>query len=165
MIRILLRAMMRTALVLARLAALAFSTGVRAPSRVRVIDADTIFHVLSGTRVRLHGIDALERDQDLSAAAHATAALRQRIGTNLVRCHPRGRDRHGRTLATCFVQEQGERRLNLNRWLVEQGHAVAYRRYSRAYVGAERRARAARKGIWKQPFIRPEQWRRSRAQR
>lgn len=33
--------------------------------------------------------------------------------------------------------------------MVEQGHAIAFRRYSLAYVAAEERARKARRGLWR----------------
>ena len=70
-------------------------------------------------------------------------------------CVPKGTDRYGRTLAICF--EAGE---DLNRLMVIDGQAVAYRQFSHRYVGEENAARAARRGIWGTEFEMPWEWRR-----
>ena len=44
-----------------------------------------------------------------------------------------------------------------------QGWAVAYRRYSHAYVELESAARAAARGVWAGEFVMPWDWRRGRA--
>jgi hypothetical protein len=44
---------------------------------------------------------------------------------------------------------------------VRQGHAVAYRRYSKEYVGAKNAARAARRGIWDGELQLPWEWRKT----
>jgi hypothetical protein len=49
---------------------------------------------------------------------------------------------------------------DLNGWMVRQGWAVAYRRYSMDYVEAENAAQQARAGIWIGRFIDPASWRR-----
>ena len=48
---------------------------------------------------------------------------------------------------------------DVNRWMVRQGWALAYPRYSRAYVGEEKAARAARHGIWNGRFVPLRRWR------
>lgn len=53
----------------------------------------------------------------------------------------------------------------VNAWLVEQGFAVAYRRYSDAYAAHEARARTARRGLWAGTFEEPEAWRIAHARR
>ena len=45
--------------------------------------------------------------------------------------------------------------------MVEHGWAVAFRKYSLAYVAAEESARAAKRGIWAGTFTMPEEWRRT----
>jgi endonuclease YncB( thermonuclease family) len=72
-----------------------------------------------------------------------------------VSCEERDLDRHGRIVAVCFAGG-----LDLNPWLVQQGWAVAYRRYSRDYVAAEAEAKAAGRGLWAGSFVQPEAWRR-----
>ena len=49
---------------------------------------------------------------------------------------------------------------DLNAWLVSEGHALAYRRYSLKYVEQEKAARAVRRGIWAGDFVAPWDWRR-----
>ena len=128
----------------------------------RVIDADTID--VAGERVRLSGIDAPERGQRCRDAAGrcyrcgkaATRALRARIGGGAVRCEVSGRDRYGRALGTCYAADGGD----LESWLVRNGHALAYRRYSQAYIGEEDAARSARAGMHSGDFVPPWRWRR-----
>ena len=44
-------------------------------------------------------------------------------------------------------------------WLVKNGWALAYRRYSKAYVGQEQAAQAAGRGMWRGEFVMPWDWR------
>ena len=46
--------------------------------------------------------------------------------------------------------------------MVSQGFALAYRKYSTAYVGQERAAKAARRGLWRGEFVAPWDWRRGK---
>jgi endonuclease YncB( thermonuclease family) len=48
---------------------------------------------------------------------------------------------------------------DIGRWMVEQGHAIAYRKYSMAYVPAEDQARAAKAGLWAGEFQNPAEYR------
>lgn len=66
------------------------------------------------------------------------------------------RDRYGRRVARCRVNGH-----DLNGLMVSEGHAVAYRRYSRRYVGEEKTARNADRGVWGTQFEMPWDWRRS----
>ena len=75
---------------------------------------------------------------------HATQALRTRIGPGAVTCTIEGRDRYLRALGICYAADGTD----LNGWLVSQGHALAYRRYSTQYVPQEDQAKAAQAGIW-----------------
>jgi len=125
-----------------------------------VIDADTI--EIHGTRIRLHGIDAPESRQECTRTNGATwrcgqqAALAHadRIGRSSVRCEARYRDRYGRPVAICFKGAE-----DLNRWLVQNGWAVAYSKYSKDYVADEGSARSARTNIWSGTFEMPWDWR------
>ncbi len=51
---------------------------------------------------------------------------------------------------------------DLGAWMVRQGLALAYRRYSREHVDEETEARAARRGIWASEFVKPWEWRRGK---
>lgn len=137
-----------------------------APARLagtaRVLDADTL--EMRGHRVRLDGIDAPEtrqacrrNGQRYQCGVAATQALRRRIGGHAVACAVSGQDRHGRLLAFCQAADGTD----LNSWLVEQGWALASRRYATRYVAQEERARAAQAGLWAGAFVPPWEWRRS----
>lgn len=126
----------------------------------RIIDGDTID--VAGTRIRLEGIDAPEDGQLCisgkqslyNCGALASATLDAKIGGVAVRCEGSRQDRYGRLLATCFSEG-----ININAWLVEEGWAVAFVRYSRAYLGEEERARAGLRGMWRGAFVAPWDWR------
>ena len=128
-----------------------------------VIDGDTI--EIHGIRIRLHGIDAPESRQLCTrptgerwrCGQQASLALSDQIGRSTVSCDPRDTDRYGRTVAVCRT-----RGVDLNGWLVTQGWAVAYRRYSLDYVRAEDQARAASRGVWSGQFDMPWEWRAAR---
>ena len=128
-----------------------------------VIDGDTI--EIHGTRIRLNGIDAPESGQRCQNARgtawrcgqQAALALSDRIGRRQVNCQQTDTDRYGRVVADCFAG--GE---NLNRWMVHDGWAVAYVRYSDDYSHDEDLARAARRGIWSAEFEMPWDWRQAR---
>jgi endonuclease YncB( thermonuclease family) len=126
-----------------------------ATGRVSVVDGDTL--ELHGLRIRLAAIDAPEARQtcELSGKAwpcgrRAAFALADLVGTRSVTCRWRERDRFRRPVARC---ETGG--MDLGGWLVEQGWALAYRRYGTVYVAQEDRARAARRGLWAGRFVPP----------
>lgn len=131
--------------------------------RVSVIDGDTI--EIHGQRIRLHGIDAPEKGQPCFDATSkpyrcgqiAAMALDEFIGASPVQCRERDIDRYGRTVADCSVR--GE---DMELWLVRNGHAMAYRRYSSDYIGAEQEAKNAKRGIWAGHTQAPWEWRKDR---
>jgi len=49
--------------------------------------------------------------------------------------------------------------------LVSAGWAVAYRRYAKDYIMAEKQAAETRQGIWQGSFTHPEVWRRKQRQK
>lgn len=129
--------------------------------RASIIDGDTI--EIQGKRIRLFGMDAPEsrqvcRDEDghdYRCGQRAALALADKIGRRTVSCDPKDVDRYGRIVAVC--KSGGE---DLNGWLVREGLAVAYRRFSMDYVPMEDAARSAKRGIWAGSFVEPKEWRR-----
>jgi endonuclease YncB( thermonuclease family) len=127
-----------------------------------VIDGDTI--EIHGQRIRLHGIDAPEASQTCNLdgkpwrCGQASAnALAEYIDRRTVTCEPRARDRYRRLVAACSVGGA-----SISAWMVREGWAVAYRRYSQDFVADETAARASRRGIWRSVFIVPWEWRAQR---
>ncbi len=126
-----------------------------------VIDGDTI--EIHDVRIRLHGIDSPEGRQQCfresgtpwRCGQEAALALSDYVGRANVRCEPRDRDRYGRVVAVCYKGLE-----DLNRWMVANGWAAAYRAYSVDYVADEERARNAKLGIWSGSFEMPWEWRR-----
>ena len=128
----------------------------------RVIDGDTL--EIQGQRIRLHGIDAPESRQlcfidgkPWQCGKDATNALTGKIARRLVTCEDLGRDRYKRIIGRCTVA--GE---DIESWMVVNGWAVAYRRFSLNYVDQEADAQAARRGIWASEFVKPWEWRRGK---
>ena len=125
-----------------------------------VIDGDTI--EIHGTRIRLHGIDAPESGQACEALGNtyrcgqrAAIALDTFLGSQTVKCQQTDTDRWKRVIARCLVRE-----IDLGKWMVENGWAIAYRRYSTEYVDAEQQAQSKKLGVWAGEFTTPEEWRR-----
>ena len=125
-----------------------------------VTDGDTLR--IGEQKIWLHGIDAPESKQTCRAGGKtwrcgvsATQALRERLGGRPVACESRDRDRYGRIVAVCRLA--GE---DLNAWMVAQGWAVAYTKYSRDYVAEEASAKSGRRGVWRGEFVLPSRWRR-----
>jgi endonuclease YncB( thermonuclease family) len=116
---------------------------------------------IHGERIRLYGIDAPESCQTCIDASgrtwrcgqRAALALQDLIGRRTVSCVGRDIDRYGRIVAQC---QQGD--IDISDWLVGQGLALAYRRYSEAYIPAQRAAAAAQRGLWAGSFTAPWDW-------
>jgi endonuclease YncB( thermonuclease family) len=126
-----------------------------------VIDGDTL--EIRGIKVRLYGIDAPEmgqlctdaKGQRYRCGAKAANELANFIARRTVSCTRRSTDRYGRMIAVCFLGKT-----NLNEWMVQQGWALAYARYTSAYVAAQRQAVANRRGLHQGSFEAPWDWRR-----
>ena len=135
----------------------------QASAEVRVIDADTI--VLDGMKVRLSGIDAPETAQLCLnekgkhyfcglKATQELIKLVDSINTKSFECKYNGSDKYGRFIGDCWADG-----IYINAWLVKNGWAMAYRRYSNEFVGEEIEAKKKKVGIWSGTFIEPWKWR------
>ena len=108
---------------------------------VRVVDGDTID--VGDTRIRLHGIDALERGQTCQTRTGqhwgcgdwTTRQVRDRFEGQIAQCTAVTTDRYGRTVARCDVSG-----VDLGAQLVRDGFAYAYVKYSTAYLAQEQHA-------------------------
>ena len=134
----------------------------------KVVDGDTI-HIKS-YKIRLEGIDAPEMKQkckkpylqmifftfqkDYYCGQISKKKLIQKIGKEPVKCILLGKDRYNRYLGKCL-----KGKINLNRWMVRNGYAIAYRKYSKLYILDENFAKEEKLGLWRGTFIKPEKWR------
>tara|TARA_B100000768_G_C11230683_1_gene354902 strand:- start:441 stop:911 length:471 start_codon:yes stop_codon:yes gene_type:complete len=125
-----------------------------------VTDGDTI--KILNNKIRLHGIDAPEKKQkctkdakDYNCGVVATQMLIKKISGNTVKClTQKNKDRYNRFIGVCFVKQE-----DINKWMVRNGYAVAYKRYSEDYILDENFAKTNKLGLWSGSFLKPEKWR------
>ena len=126
---------------------------------IKIIDGDTIH--LNNEKIRFTGIDTPELKQTCNknneiiyCGIQARELLINKIGKNKVNCVKEGKDQYKRTLAECFVND-----LSLSRFLVREGYAFAYRKYSKKFIIDEDFARKNKIGMWSMQFEYPWDWR------
>ncbi len=133
-----------------------------------VIDGDTI--VINRNKIRLFGIDAPEKKQkcqkpwlsisfltfnrNYQCGVISTNKLKSKINKKLIMCETYNKDRYNRFIAECY-----KNKTNLNRWMVLNGYAVAYRKYSKKFVAQENLAKREKLGLWAGVFEMPWDWR------
>ena len=155
--------MLRSCLLAAALLAATPAICADIVGRASVVDGDTID--IHGTRIRLDGVDAPESRQTCLDAAgrkyrcgqvSANALDRFLSASQPIACRPTGRN-YGRVVAICRRADGTD----INRWLVANGYAVDWPKYSKGrYAGEQARAQAARLGIWRGWFELPCEFRR-----
>ena len=137
----------------------------------KVVDGDTVH--IDNYKFRLEGIDAPEMRQqckkesfkisffigftfykDYSCGRVSKEKLITKIDTTEIKCISSSKDRYKRYIATCY-----KGKTNLNQWMVRNGFAIAYRRYSKKYVPDEVLAKENKLGLWQGKFMEPEKWR------
>ncbi|MBM3299980.1 MAG: thermonuclease family protein [Deltaproteobacteria bacterium] len=116
---------------------------------VGVVDGDTIEVMHDGRpeRIRLHGIDCPESDQDFGTRATEFTSLM--VFGKVVEVAPTGADKHGRPVA--WVTVHGK---SLNKELVRVGLAWWYRWFApedKELEALENEARKSRVGLWFHP--------------
>jgi endonuclease YncB( thermonuclease family) len=126
---------------------------------IKIIDGDTIH--LNNEKIRFTGIDTPELKQTCNknneiiyCGIQARQLLINKIGKKKVNCVKEGKDQYKRTLAECFVND-----LSLSRFLVREGYAFAYRKYSKKFIIDEDFARKNKIGMWSMQFEYPWDWR------
>ena len=126
---------------------------------IKIIDGDTIH--LNSEKIRFTGIDTPELKQTckknseiIYCGIKARQLLIDKIGKDKVICVREGKDQYKRTLAECFVND-----LSLSRFLVREGYAFAYRKYSKKFINDEDFAKKNNLGMWSMNFEYPWDWR------
>ena len=137
----------------------------------KIVDGDTVY--INDNKFRLEGIDAPEMRQqckkesfkissiigftfykDYNCGKVSKEKLISKINGSKIKCIFANKDRYKRYIATCF-----RGKINLNQWMVRNGFAIAYRRYSKKYVLDEDYAKENKLGLWQGKFVNPEKWR------
>ena len=137
----------------------------------KIVDGDTIY--IDNYKFRLEGIDAPEMRQqckkeslkissiigftfykDYSCGKVSKEKLISKIHGSKIKCIFTTKDKYKRYIATCYKEK-----INLNQWMVRNGYAIAYRRYSKKYVPDEDFAKENKLGLWQGKFMNPEKWR------
>ena len=149
------------------------------PAEGNAIDGETL--LLRGVEVQLFGMDAVEVDQicqdaegaDYPCGRRATYALQTLLRTGAVVCFPLFAVNENRVVAVCELVEDGaeipsspidflqdERRRNLSRLMIAQGHALSIGIGSQYFGSDQDEAQRQRIGIWQGSFQPPSAWRR-----
>ena len=135
----------------------------------KVIDGDTI--KIKKNKIRLFGIDAPEMKQickktwlsisffslskDYPCGEVSTNKLKIKINNKFIICKSNNKDRYDRFIAECYKDKS-----NINKWMVRNGYAVAYKSYSKKFVAQENLAKKEKLGLWSGTFKMPWEWRR-----
>ena len=136
----------------------------------KVIDGDTI--KIQKDKIRLLGIDAPEKKQkcqktslsisfltfnrDYPCGEISTNRLKSKIDNKFITCKYNNKDRYKRIIAECFKDKT-----NINAWMVRNGYAVAYIKYSKKFISQENIARKEKFGLWAGVFEMPWDWRKN----
>ncbi len=134
----------------------------------KVIDGDSL--EINNNKIRLFGIDAPEKKQickkpylvisffifhkNYECGLMVANRLKKLINNKSIKCISKSKDRYDRYLSTCYLKKK-----DINAWLVKNGYAIAYRRYSTKYLIEEQHAKKNKLGIWEGIFQNPEEWR------
>ena len=135
-----------------------------------VIDGDTI--KIKNNKIRLSGVDAPEAKQSCKkiflsiqffsfnkkypCGKISTNKLKKLLKNKIILCKVENIDRYKRKLATCY-----KNKLNINSWLVRNGYALAYVKYSKKYILQEKEAERDKLGLWQGTFEKPWEWRKN----
>ena len=130
--------------------------------QLTVTDGDTIR--IGEERIRFSGIDAPEMKQtclyqeiEFNCGEFSKNLLIEKIADQEVSCIRESKDQYGRTLAECFVGKE-----SLSSYLVREGYAFAYRKYSDKFIDDEEYAQSKGNGMWSMEFILPWEYRRQK---
>ena len=136
----------------------------------KVTDGDSIR--IDGKKIRFYGIDAPEKNQlcrkpwltisfisfskDYPCGQISTDKLKKKINNKLLICKWTNKDKYKRYIAECF-----KNKTNVNAWMVRNGYAVAYRKYSKKFISQEIFAKKEKLGLWSGTFMMPWDYRKN----
>ena len=141
---------------------LLFPLSLIAQDDLRIIDGDTIH--LNGDKIRFSGIDTPEINQmckkdeiDIPCGEIAKELLIKKIGNTVPICILEDTDQYGRMLGECYIEKE-----SLSSYLVREGFAFAYTRYSKKFLEDEQFAIKNKSGMWSMDFIFPWDFRKKK---
>ena len=133
-----------------------------AQGELKIVDGDTIH--LDGHKIRFSGIDTPEINQmckkdkiDIPCGEIAKELLIKKIGNTVPICILEDKDQYGRMLGECYIEKE-----SLSSYLVREGFAFAYTRYSKKFVEDELFAIKNKSGMWSMDFIFPWDFRKNK---
>ena len=133
-----------------------------AQGELKIVDGDTIH--LDGHKIRFSGIDTPEINQmckkdetDIPCGEMAKELLIKKIGNAIPNCILEDKDQYGRMLGECYIEEE-----SLSSYLVREGFAFAYTKYSKKFVEDEQFAIKNKSGMWSMDFIFPWDFRKNK---
>ena len=142
------------------LSILLFTSNTFSQEKAYVVDGDTIH--IGSNKYRFSGIDTPEMKQTCSkdnkiimCGLLAKNALIHKINNHPVLCKQETIDRYKRIVAECFVNNE-----SLSKYLVRNGYAFVYRKYSKKFIEDERYAKENKLGLWSMNFEYPWEYRR-----
>ncbi len=129
----------------------------------KIIDGDTI--KIGETTIRIYGIDAPEFGQECvdrygksyRCGQHAKAALTNLIKHRKLKCDVRAEDDYFRKISVCYADGK-----DIGEWMIENGQAWAFVKYSSDYIDQEEKARIQKAGIWQANNTPPWKYRKMR---
>ena len=128
---------------------------------LNVIDGDTI--KINNIKYRFSGIDTPEINQTckkdeeiIYCGIIAKNKLIAKIGNHIPNCVAESTDRYKRIIAECFVNNK-----SLSKYLVRNGYAFAYRKYSKKFILDEDFAKKNKLGLWQMEFQYPWEYRKT----
>ena len=128
---------------------------------LNVIDGDTI--KINNIKYRFSGIDTPEINQTckkdeeiIYCGIIAKNKLIEKIGSHIPNCIAESTDRYKRIIAECFVNNK-----SLSKYLVRNGYAFAYRKYSKKFILDEDFAKKNKLGLWQMEFQYPWEYRKT----
>ena len=133
-----------------------------AEGELKIVDGDTIH--FDGHKIRFSGIDTPEINQmckkdeiDIPCGEMAKELLIKKIGNTVPICILEDKDQYGRMLGECYIEEE-----SLSSYLVREGFAFAYTKYSKKFVEDELFAIKNKSGMWSMDFIFPWDFRKNK---
>lgn len=137
----------------------------------KVIDGDTIH--IGQIKIRFYGIDAPEQGQickkdwvkiflfnlnkNYNCGKISTNKLKNKIDNKFITCKWKNKDQYKRFIAECYKDK-----LNINAWMVQNGYAVAYTKYTKKFLTQQNIAKKNKLGLWSGTFEMPWDWRKKK---